>query len=211
MNFDNAVQSATKQGFRLAIYNDSDTENPREFGPDSVMVSFHRNCSLPNESDYDKNDFPSFSEMRKQFEKEFDIACILPIWLYDHSGVSLSTSRTCQWDSMQVGFIYITKQALRIQHKCKNITKKILKLAEENLEAEIDIYGKYMNGDAYGFVLEELKVYSEVKTYSNGETVELEDLEEWNEIDSCWGFYDVKDIKDNLPKEHAHLVDELKY
>lgn len=39
---------------------------------------------------------------------------ILPLYLYDHSGITMRTSKfSCPWDSGQVGWIYATKDTLR--------------------------------------------------------------------------------------------------
>jgi hypothetical protein len=55
-------------------------------------------------------------EMVAGFEAAFDKwvedkVCIKDLYLYDHSGITISTSPfSCGWDSGQVGFIYLTRQ-----------------------------------------------------------------------------------------------------
>ncbi|SNS23209.1 hypothetical protein SAMN05446037_1006135 [Anaerovirgula multivorans] len=43
-----------------------------------------------------------------------EYAVILPLYLYDHSGITMSSSPfSCQWDSVQVGWIFCTKERFR--------------------------------------------------------------------------------------------------
>ena len=98
-----------------------------------TMVCWHREYDLGDKhSFYDTDDMYSHlytditGEEPEQYDHETDkdfakritdkvneYIVILPLYLYDHSGISMSTSRTypfdCQWDSMQVGWIYIRK------------------------------------------------------------------------------------------------------
>lgn len=72
------------------------------------------------------------------------------------------------------------------------------KKAIEIIDAELDSVNRWMWGDVYGFVLEERKDFT--KTYADGTT---EEDFEWEEIDSCWGFFCDPDeiIDEYLPKE----------
>lgn len=135
----------------------------------------------------------------------------LPLWLYDHGGITISCgSRTGQyadrWDSGAVGWIVMLKKTImdevgteyvlddagemiRVEHKHPDapstwsyLTKPLTdetwrKWAIEIMEAEVEIYDQYLTGDAYGFNL-----------YS-AELVEEEKEPEWNEEESCWGFF----------------------
>lgn len=208
---DYTIETIEKDNLRLTISYDTDAMNPREddCGLGSRMVCFHKRYNMPNEENYDYNDYNSWKEFEQQIRKDNDIAILLNVFMYEHSGVSLSTARTCQWDSGQVGFMYITKPMIRQLRNCKYVTKKILEQEEQYLRNQIKIYGKYMNGDVYGFQLEEIEVKSYKKVYSNGE--ESEDIEEkeYNEIDSCWGFYSKQDMKDNVHEKYHYLFDEL--
>ena len=202
------IEQVEQDGIRLTISYDSDIESPREWGNDSKMVCFHKRYSLPNEIDFNKDDYNSFSEMRRAIEKEYDVCCILPVWMYDHSGISLSTGRTCEWDSIQIGFIFLTKENARQQHKCKRISKRIKDMVEKNLIAEIEIYGQYLNGDVYDFALERALEVKVRKTYSTGEVKEEIEIE-YEDIDSCGGFYNKADMKDNVSEEYYKLFDAI--
>lgn len=101
------------------------------------------------------------------------VAEVLPCYLYDHSGITMSTGRfSCPWDSGLVGFIWATH---------KTATEKgveVEKLAEV-LEGEVAVYAQYLEGDVYGFSIED-------GDYEN----------------SCWGFYGL-DPKKNGMLEHV--------
>ena len=115
---------------------------------------------------------------------------MLSLRLYDHSGISMSTSTrypyNCPWDSGWIGLIYVTQEKL-------NETGTDKKTAEDILEAEVKTYDQYLRGDIYGFTLYEVK-----KCDLGYEHREI--------IDSCWGFYG-SDFKDNGLLDHAGIKD----
>ncbi len=91
-----------------------------------------------------------------------DIAVILPLYLYDHSGITISHgSFSDKWDSGQVGWHYITKKSLE-----ENWNGDV-EAAKKCLQAELDEYDNYLRGNVWGYVVEN----------EDGDT-----------IDSCWGF-----------------------
>ncbi|MEN3005965.1 hypothetical protein [Dehalobacterium formicoaceticum] len=121
--------------------------------------------------------------------------CILPLYLYDHSGITMNTSGfSCPWDSGQVGWIYATKEAIQTEYDCKELTPEIREKAEKLLRGEVEYYDHYIRGDCYGFQL-----------YKDGE-----------EVDSCWGFIgdpiDLQaDIEGYLPEECKGIMNNLVY
>ena len=123
----------------------------------------------------------------------------LPLYIYEHSGITISTGGfSCPWDSGQAGWIYTTKEDVlecggKIQGK-----KKYIKVTERNwkraaqlwLEGEVEQYDQYLQGDCYGYVIDELDP----------------DTNEWDEnTDSCWGYYSNK-WGDELIEEIAREV-----
>lgn len=115
-----------------------------------------------------------------------DELVMLPVSIYDHSGVSIWLgSPTCMWDSGQVGFMYLTKNdALRELGNCTEENWK--ERAMECMEVEMEVYNCYISGDVYGFVIED---------------------EDENEIDSCWGYYGDEAVEDQN-KENRALIDK---
>ena len=93
-----------------------------------------------------------------------DVAVCLPIYLYDHSGLTVSHgSFSCRWDSGQVGWHYITKDAAR-ENWGADVTDEQLTAC---LQAELKEYDCYLRGYVWGF------------TITN---------EEGDVVDSCWGY-----------------------
>lgn len=103
----------------------------------------------------------------------------MPLWLYDHSGITMSCgARTGQyadrWDSGCVGWIVMTKQQVE-NNWGKDVAWR--DKAIEVMKSDVDIYDKYLTGDVYGFILYEAHSAND------------RDEPEWEETDSCWGFF----------------------
>jgi len=125
------------------------------------MVCFHRSYLLG-----DKHDL-SIEQAKELSDSESVIS--LPLYLYDHSGLSMSTGTfSCQWDSGQVGFIYVTVDKLLKQFGKKELTQDLIEQAKKILDNEVKTYDQFLSGEVYGYVIED----------ANGEN-----------IDSCWGFF----------------------
>lgn len=78
------------------------------------------------------------------------VAVIMPLYLYDHSGLTISTgSFSCPWDSGQVGWIYCTEE--QVQKEWGGDVDK----AREYLEGEVETYDQYLTGQIYGYVVED--------------------------------------------------------
>ena len=125
------------------------------------------------------------------------MAICLPLFLYDHSGITISTSESYpdkNWDAGQVGFIIATKAAIRECYSIKHVTKKYIEKAKEILLGEIKVYDQYLRGDVYGFMIET----------PDGE-----------HINSCWGFYgddfENNGMADNMGNEYNDLLKALEY
>ena len=109
---------------------------------------------------------------------------ILPVHMYDHSGIILSTGRfSCPWDSGQVGWIVCDKET--IEKEFGGDRDK----AEAALEAEVGVYSQYVSGDVWGFIAEKR------------DDEEDDGDAEWEETDSCWGFFG-SDVETNGMREH---------
>lgn len=108
---------------------------------------------------------------------------ILPLYLYDHSGLSISTRKfSCSWDSGQVGYIFLSYEQAQREWPSDTLEESIER-ATKYLEAEVNEYDAFMRGDVVGWIAED---------------------EEGEEIDSCWGFY--PDEKGN----HDYAIEEAK-
>lgn len=135
-------------------------------------------------------------------DNAFDAGYVsLPLYLYDHSGITMSTSRfSCGWDSGCVGVIVCDEET--IQREFAGDRDKALKA----LEAEVAVYDQYLTGDVWGFIAEEREV---------DEDSYLDDNEGWEETDSCWGFYGrdprTNGMADHLSDDYADALDNPVY
>ena len=113
------------------------------------------------------------------FEKGF---LWLPLYLYDHSGLSVSTdtfigrAHHAEWDSGCVGIIYVSKDRVRKEYGVKRVSPKVREKALVVLRSEVETYDEYLRGEVYGY---------EVKRPDPATL----DREGWDVLDSCWGFY----------------------
>jgi hypothetical protein len=151
----------------LRIENDDTPCNPRkEYDNAGKMVCFHRNYILGDETTISSNDFNSWDDLYDHLVKEYNA-----VNLYDHSGITMRTTPfSCRWDSGQVGFIYMDRKTLlrEAPNSPKIATPKAKAWARGCLKGEVETYDQYLNGDVWGYIIED---------------------EDENEIESCWGFF----------------------
>lgn len=180
-----------ESGKILEIYQDENPESCREWDNLGIVTCSHRSYSLSDKDapkvDPESTGCNSWDEVEQYLIKEEEAKVILPIYMYDHSGITINTTGfSCGWDSGQVGFIYCTVEKIKAEFGCKRITKKLIEKVEKILKNEIKTYDQYITGDIYGFRL--MKI------------VDIENNKR-EEEDSCWGFYG-DDIKQNGILEH---------
>lgn len=180
---------------KLIMIQDDD-RNPRDDDNLTKMVCFHKRYNLGDKHDYDTNDYNSWEELKEAIMKKEDVAIIEPLYLYDHSGITISTTPfSCRWDSGQVGFVFVTKENARKNFLVKKVTKKIIQQCETVLKGEVEEYDICLRGECYGYILQD---------------------EDGEEIDSCWGFlgsdYKTNGMADNISRELLENVTvEFKY
>jgi hypothetical protein len=125
-----------------------DFDNPRSWDNLGKMVCFHNRYDLGDEHTYDHRDYNGWEEMKNAIIKEEDVAVILPLYLYDHSGITMSTSPfSCRWDSGQVGWYFVSKKKVREEYKVKRISKELIEKVTELLESEVKTYDMYLTGE----------------------------------------------------------------
>lgn len=167
------------KGYRIEIHYDSSPENPRrDILTDSnlgTMVCFHGRYDLGD------NHNCSIEEARRFIAKPpKDVVVILPLYLYDHSGITIATTPfSCPWDSGQVGFIYASRS--RVQeiygnpkgsNKPFRLTKELRKRVEDALLEEVKTYDQYLSGNVFGYEISD----------TSPDTPDVA-------LDSCWGFF----------------------
>jgi len=181
------------KGYKISILPDTCAEDPRTaFDNQGTMACFAKRHTLGDSKKVhliDSEDFNGWAEMRKYIEKELDAAVVLPIYMYSHGGETISTSPfSCPWDSGQIGFIFISKEKVREEYSVKRISKELLEKVTKILQSEVETYDQYITGDVYGYKI-------------------MNNQDEDEEIDSCWGFYGSEHEKSGLLEYAKNAID----
>jgi len=167
------LESYAKGKRTLEIFLDELPSSPREDDNLGTLVYGHRRYVLGEEEAWNVDDYTNWTDWKKG---ELGDAIALPVYLYDHSGLSVSTNRhypfDCPWDSGQLGWIYVSRAKAREWLGYKRISKQRERQVLEYLQNEVKVFDAYLRGEVYGYIL-----------YEDGK-----------EIDSCWGFYTIEDI-----------------
>lgn len=158
-----SVEKLTHAGRTINIYIDPEPLNPRkEWDNGTVMVHWHRRYNL-----CDKRIEPmTREEIVADCEAHGDkVLAIAPLYLYDHSGLSISTgSFACTFDSGQVGWVYITQS--------KSDEMGFGGFTEEQLHnvivGEVKTYDAYLTGQVYGYEVTGV---------------------EGDHLEACWGYF----------------------
>jgi hypothetical protein len=149
------------KGYNIEVIYDDNPFDPREDGCFGKMVCFHRRYGLGDKHNLDSGDFGGWNEVAEHLVKKLNAKVILPLYLYDHSGLHLKVGSWygllpqghAEFDSGQVGFIYCTAKDIRENWGRKRATKQYIKKAENLLKDEVRVYAAYLNGEAYGYVI----------------------------------------------------------
>ena len=194
--------------YTLEVIQDEYPDDPRNWSNVCTMVCWHRRYKLGDDHSFeipdefmqhlyldvigkhwcDNHESDDWQDVYKELQKT-DLVLIKQINLYDHSGITISTSSgypyNDRWDSCCVGFIYVTKKT--IFKECGGITEENWKdRADKYLEGEVQTYDQYLRGDVYGYALTK-KVIHQEKCPHCGEVIR--EYEGEKEVDSCWGYY----------------------
>ena len=160
---------------------------------------------VPNTCRYCRNEYED-TESLSWYKESDDLKTlerrgyiVLPLSVYDHSGVSIYIGGKCDaWDSSRVGWYIVSREKVRNEYGVKRISPKLLEKVKAILESEVKTYNHYINGEVYEFTLKH-----------NDE-----------EVDSCGGFYEddnehngfIKDMYEYFPSEftNAFTVEQAK-
>lgn len=169
-------------GYTLTIQYDEWAESPREWDNAGTMICAHRNYDLGDRM-IDPNQYSSFEEILDEIkENEGDIVWRY-LYLFDHSGISMSMSReqfhaadSQGWDWGTVGFIYISHKDILKEwgNGANEVTPELIEAAVACMESEVDTYDDFIRGNVYAYIIED----------ENG-----------NVLDACGGFFGYEDVK----------------
>lgn len=191
------IEEFKHAGLTVRIEYDEDAENPRTAWDNlGTMVCFHGRYRLGDANHgYAYADYSNWIELRNAIQKREEAAVVLPLFLYDHSGLAMSTeifrgrAHHAEWDSGQVGWIFVSKAKVREEYYCKRITAATRQKVEEVLKAEVETYSQFLNGEVYGFTVEDA---------------------EGNHLDSCWGFFGLDYCREQAKEAAEHRSNVVK-
>lgn len=214
MPYDNSNEAHSEiyRGFHISIRYDTDPCNPRkEYDNAATMVCFHRRYDLGDEHSYreptdavadicglDCDDLDHADDRDEAIAKALEAydGYVLPLYLYDHSGITIKTSPfSCPWDSGQVGIIYVSpakadeEWPLQEGETAEARRERILTY----MRNEVAEYDNYLTGNVYGYIVSTID--------------EDEDPDEEVEDGSCWGFSG--DYEENALKEAKEFIDGI--
>lgn len=140
----------------IKIYKDLWSDSPRDWDNLGTIIGYHRSYDLsdidfPQAGDYGSL-YADFKEYLKSQSLTIEDIIYTPVYMYDHSGISLSsTPFSCRWDSGHYGYHFVTKSKVRSKYGVKNISPKLRTTILQILDNELNIYNDYINGNCYEF------------------------------------------------------------
>jgi len=176
-----ALNTTLWKGYTVELHLDESAESPRLNDNLGTMVCWHAHYELG-----DNHEFQSPKDAMEHILKTG--AVWLPLYLYDHSGITMNTTGfSCQWDSGQVGYIFVERDKVLKEYHGRALTRALRAKVEGVLKAEVATYDQYLRGAVYGYVVKK-----------DGKVLE-----------SCWGYYgdqayvlaDAKRVVDDLAAE----------
>lgn len=184
---DESLEEIEYKGHTITIKQDSaPCESPRDWDNLGIMAIIHSRYTLGDTHAMNARQLLRICDSK-------DVVA-LPIFMLDHSGITIRTSRfDCPWDSGQCGIIYVTKAAIRQEYGWKRVSAKRAGAVRGRLIGEVSTYDLFIRGEVYGYEI----------TDAEGDCV-----------DSCWGFItedidvviqEAKDFVDAETEDDAYL------
>lgn len=172
--------------YKLVIEYDEYPTNPREWDNLWTIVTAHRNYCFDEELPSDCDSISQAFENHLEYKwLSIDEVYYLPVYLYDHSGQSVSTKPfSCSWDSWQLWYIYVSKEKIKTDTL---LTTNIKEKALEYLNAEIEDLNRYLTWDI-------LEAIVEVRDFTIQDWKEF--YTEWENYESCGWLYNKEDFLD---------------
>ena len=174
---------------RLEILHEDSPESPRKWDNLGYFITISNKVVSPDDDNGEiynivKNTSDEVSnqeEHMKLIKRDIKnvtgekVLAIYPVCRHEHSSVSYSLGNTKGFHYSNNSFYIVTDKTAKLIGTPKSKFERVI-------AQELKTYTAYVNGEVYGF-----KLYDE-----DGELV-----------DTCWGFYDIDDIKGALPDEWA--------
>ena len=219
-------QDVYYKGYKIKIRESEISDSPDEDGDEDIFLVYdHRSFTIKRKGfepkalyEFLATDEPELWEGHRYHEY-----WIFPVEAYIHSGVSLSLftgTKQCRWDSSVSGYILVKKQLIE-EYPNINSEQDKKDQAVELAEGLIKTWNQYLSGEVYGFIIEKPSTYYtitkedldkildgnnyvDIDEFCNNSTEEVD----WEEIDSCWGYYGDPE-ESGLLDEARTVIDDL--
>lgn len=177
------------KGYRISITPDEDPPNPlTDYDSFGHFFCWHGRYSLGHPEHPDGVNTPE--DLQKWLKEKK--AVWMPLFLYDHSGITMSTAPfSCPWDSGQVGVVAISREEILRQYNRRRMSGHLEDLVRQAMKSEVEVYDQYLRGDVYCY-----------------DIVALDDLDGGSEdsLCGCFGFdYCLQEAKGHVD----YLVSEV--
>ncbi len=183
---------------RIVAEEDGSPFDPRDWDNLGTMVCWHPDYVLGDfqlsntegrgavssvfETEHGRTDFRDMAVLERYLRVAHKAVAILPLYLFDHSGISMSAGRPCPfdnpvvrrdhhgaglgWDSSMVGYVFTTAE--RIAELCNGPVRdgdpfycprdwegSARAWVESQLAAEVKTYSAWLEGDVTCYVIED--------------------------------------------------------
>ena len=212
-------QEIIYKDYKIRVVYDETSESPDDWQNSDIFLVYEHTRFTVRRDGFKPRDIYDYIMSLCHPDDEFDVEdysdyYIYPVEAYIHSGVSLSLfegTTSSNWDSSVSGYILIKKSYVL---KYPNIISDQDKTdkAYELANALIKEWNQYLFGEVYGYIIEKpdiiysitKKKFDRLLLENDLATLESEfDIDNnWEEIDSCWGFYG--------DPEDSGLIDDAK-
>lgn len=175
------MESIERDGYTIEIRQedyDLDCFNPRDYDNVTTLVCWHPDYVLGDfqftnpdgrgavggrhgrgkDTSFQRDDFTSMEQLARYLGIVCKAVAITPLYLYDHSGITMSAGTpnafdSGGWDTTMVGFAYTTHE--RVNELCgtgaEYHTDEWLAKA---VRSEVAVYDQYLTGDVYWYSIE---------------------------------------------------------
>jgi hypothetical protein len=175
---------------KVTLVDDDYPESPREWDNLGTIISICGDWDIADKGwSFDRAE----AVERVEALQERSNVYIQPIYMYDHSGQTISLSPFGdRWDSGICGYIFVEKKKVFDCFGSQATEENWKELAQGAFEGEIEVYDYYIRGEVYGYCMYK----GETVEHHNLDTDERWTTTEWKPLDSCSGFYGY-DVADN--------------
>jgi len=194
------------EGVTVELHYDDDSSfaNPREYDNVTTMVCWHPDYILGDyqvknpegrgavgqifETDRGRTDFSSMNVLHRYLSLVVGAKRITPLYLYDHSGFSMSAGSpnvfdTGGWDTTMVGFAYITEE--KLTECCGDGDEcRTDEWIDKAIRDDVSTYDLYLTGQVYGYVVDP----------------------DGPDEESCWGYLGDESVREEANMVAAHVA-----